>query len=482
MKRAVPRVAAFALPLAIALASCTVGPAFHRPRIDAPPAWGAEPKAGSQTYAGAIDTRWWRSFDDAELTGLVDRLGRQNLDLQIAAQRIREARAQMKAVAAAGLPQANWSGSYAYRQLSTHGIFSLAEPSPGASLNFNLYSNVLSTSWDLDLFGAIRRGVEAQRADQAAALAARRAAALAAVSDLAASYMQLRGVQAPQVILQSNIALARTNLQLVRDRFANGVAANLDVSQAAAQLASMESGLPELENAEAALINAIGLLLSEPPRALEGELKNRAPQPRLPVSVPVGLPLDLTRRRPDVLEAEARLHAATAEVGAAIAAFYPDITLAGNMGTESFAASDFFSLPAKQFSVGPTLNVPVFQGGRLIARLAFRKAAQQEAVLTWRNTVLNAWREADDALTAYAKSQSTHALTEQALLQDRAAYTAARQRYGEGATDYLNVVATQAALLSTQSALADSQTRSETTLVALYRALGGGWEYAEPGR
>ncbi|KXV36187.1 hypothetical protein AD940_00410 [Gluconobacter thailandicus] len=463
----------------LVLSACTMGPDFHRPAIDTPGVWGPEPHSNSQTYAGAIDTQWWNSFNDPELISLVARLGRQNLNLQIGLERINEARSQMKVAASAGLPQANWSGSYAYRQLSSQGIFSLAEPRPGSSMNFNLYENVLSTSWDLDLFGTIRRSVEAQRANQTATLAARRATALAAVSDLATDYMQLRGVQQQQAILKSNISLARTNLRLVQDRFKNGVATNLDVSQASAQLASMSADLPGLENSEAALINAIGLLLAEPPRALETELRSPSIQPPLPARVPVGLPADLTRRRPDVLEAEARLHAATAEVGVATAAFYPDITLAGNMGTESFSAADFFSLPAKQFSVGPTLNVPVFEGGRLISTLQFRKAAQREAILTWRRTVLNAWREVDDALTAYTKAQSTHELTEQAALQNQAAFNAARERYQQGATDYLNVVATQAALLASQSALSISQTRTETTLVALYRTLGGGWQYGE---
>ena len=463
----------------LVLSACTMGPDFHRPAIDTPGVWGPEPYSNSQTYAGAIDTQWWNSFNDPELISLVARLGRQNLNLQIGLERINEARSQMKVAASAGLPQANWSGSYAYRQLSSQGIFSLAEPRPGSSMNFNLYENVLSTSWDLDLFGTIRRSVEAQRANQTATLAARRATALAAVSDLATGYMQLRGVQQQQAILKSNITLASTNLRLVQDRFKNGVATNLDVSQASAQLASMSADLPGLENSEAALINAIGLLLAEPPRALETELRSTSIQPPLPARVPVGLPADLTRRRPDVLEAEARLHAATAEVGVATAAFYPDITLAGNMGTESFSAADFFSLPAKQFSVGPTLNVPVFEGGRLISTLQFRKAAQREAILTWRRTVLNAWREVDDALTAYTKAQSTHELTEQAVLQNQTAFNAARERYQQGATDYLNVVATQAALLASQSALSISQTRTETTLVALYRALGGGWQYAE---
>lgn len=463
----------------LVLSACTMGPNFHRPTMDAPASWGPEPASESQTYAGAVDTQWWQSFHDPELSSLVSRLGEQNLNLQIGAERISEARSQMKVAASAGLPQANWSGSYAYRQLSKQGIFSLAEPRPGSSMNFNLYENVLSTSWDLDLFGTIRRSVEAQRANETATLAARRATALAAVSDLATSYMQLRGIQQQQAILRANINLARTSLKLVQDRFTNGVATNLDVSQAAAQLASMSADLPGLENSEAALINAIGLLLAEPPRALEAELRPVSIQPPLPGSVPVGVPSDLTRRRPDVLQAEARLHAATAEVGVATAAFYPDITLAGNMGTESFSAADFFSLPAKQFSVGPTLNVPVFEGGRLISTLQFRKAAQREAVLSWRNTILNAWREVDDAMTAYAKAQSTHSLTEQSFFQNRAAFNAARERYQQGATDYLNVVATQAALLSSQSALSISQTRTETALVALYRALGGGWQYAE---
>jgi len=463
----------------LVLSACTMGPDFHRPTMNTPASWGPEPQSASQTYAGAVDTHWWQNFHDPELTSLTSRLGKQNLSLQIAAERISEARSQMRAAASAGLPQANWSGSYAYRQLSSEGIFSLAEPRPGSSMNFNLYENVLSTSWDLDLFGTIRRSVEAQRANETAMLAARRATALAAVSDLATSYMQLRGVQQQQAILKSNIALARRSLNLVKDRFANGVATTLDVSQASAQLASMNADLPGLENSEAALINAIGLLLAEPPRALEAELRPSSVQPPLPAHVPVGFPSDLTRRRPDILEAEARLHAATAEVGVATAAFYPDITLAGNMGTESFSASDFFSLLAKQFSVGPTLNIPVFEGGRLISTLQFRKAAQREAILSWHNTVLNAWREVDDAMTAYTKAQSTYNLTQQALLQNKAAFNAAHERYRQGASDYLNVVATQAALLSSQSALSISRTRTETALVALYRALGGGWQYAE---
>lgn len=464
---------------ALTTAGCTVGPDFHSPGVTAPASWGSEPASAGLTYGAAVDTQWWRRFGDPELDSLVGRLAKQNIQLQSATQRIDQARAQMHVAASAGLPQASWSGSYAYRHLSSHGIFSLAEPAPGSSFQFDFFANTLSAGWDLDLFGMVRRAVEAEHANQLAAMEARHALALATLADLATSYMQLRGVQEQIRITNTNIGLAQRNLDLVQSRFGNGVATTLDLAQARAQLATLRANLPDLQNSEAELTNAIGFLLAEPPRALEAELTTPAAQPPVPPQVPVGIPSTLAKRRPDILAAEARLHAATAQIGVATAAFYPDITLTGNMGTESLSAADFFALPARQFAAGPTLQVPVFQGGRLIYTLRLRQAQQKEAVLAYRNAVLGAWREVDDAMTAYAQARRARQETVEAFGQNRAAFSAATQRYREGASDYLNVVATQAALLSSQSALAANQTKIETTLVALYRALGGGWEYAE---
>jgi len=469
-----------ALVLVPALAGCTVGPNFKEPLIATPAHWGDEPRTASHPIAGEIDTGWWHSFHDPVLDSLVDRLGAQNLDLQTAAQRIEEARAQMHAAASAGLPQMSYAGSYAYRHLSTHGLFSLAQPAPGANFQFDFFQNTLSAGWDLDLFGTIRRAVEAQRAGEVAALEARRAAALAAVSDLATSYMQLRGVQEQARITRENVALAQRDLDLVQNRFRDGVATTLDLSQARAQLASIRAGLPDLTDREATLINAIGLLLAEPPRALAAELQVPGAQPAVPPTVPVGLPSDLARRRPDVLAAEARLHEATATVGMAQAAFYPDITLNGSMGTETLSASDFFSLPARQFAVGPTLSLPIFQGGRLVATLHLRRAQAREAALAYRKTVLGAWNDVDTAMTSYAQAQRVRENVVKEAAQDDAALRAARQRYAGGAVDYLDVVAAQGAVLASHAALAANQTRIETTLVSLYRALGGGWQFAEP--
>ncbi|WP_077805664.1 efflux transporter outer membrane subunit [Neoasaia chiangmaiensis] len=463
-----------------ALTGCAVGPDFHAPQITSPHQWGFEPQARSRLVSGPIDTQWWHSFRDPVLDSLVDRLAAQNLDLQTAGQRIDQARAQMHVAASAGLPQVSWAGNYDYRRLSTHGIFSLAQPQPNANFQFDFFSEAVSAGWDLDLFGMIRRAVEAQRAGELESLQARRAVALAAVSDLATSYMQLRGVQEQARITRANLALAQRNLALVQSRFGNGVATTLDLAQSRAQVAQIASALPDLDDREATLINAIGFLLAQPPRALETELKTPDIQPPVPPTVPVGLPSDLARRRPDVLVAEARLHQATAEVGMAQASFYPDITLTGNMGTESLSAADFFALPARQFAAGPTLNLPVFQGGRLLATLHLRKAQAKEAALAFRKTVLGAWNDVDNAMTAYTQAQRTREQTREAMTQNEAVLFAARQRYVEGAADYLNVVAAQGAVLASQSALAANQTKIETTLVGLYRALGGGWQYAEP--
>ena len=468
-----------ALSLALLLAGCTVGPNYTPPHMHAAGQWGEEPSASSSTYSGAVDISWWHSFKDAELDTLVSRLGAQNLEIQAAMARIGQARAQTQVAAAQGLPSANWAGSYGWTQQSKRGFLSLAEPAPGANLQYNYYTNIAASSWDLDLFGMVRRSVEAQRAGTASAEAARRGVALATLADLVADYMRLRGTQAQIVLTERDLKLVLHDLALVQDRKREGAATTLDIAQARARVATTEGALPPLRDAQAALINAIGLLLALPPRALERELATVAPQPGVPEGVPVGFPSQLAQRRPDILEADARLHAATARVGAAKASFYPDITLTGSIGTQSLSASDFFMPAAKYFQLGPTLNVPLFEGGRLRGMLHLRQSQQKEAALAYRQSVLNAWREVDDAMTAYAQAQDRFQRVSEAVEQNHQVLTAARQRYVAGATTFLEVDQAEAAVLSSETAKAASQTQIETILVSLYRALGGGWQFAE---
>jgi NodT family efflux transporter outer membrane factor (OMF) lipoprotein len=265
----------------------------------------------------------------------------------------------------------------------------------------------------------------------------------------------------------------------VNTRFGNGVATTLDLAQARAQRATIAATVPPLRIQEAELINAIGLLLGDAPRALEAELRRSQMLPRVPRKVPVGLPGTLIRRRPDVREAEARLHEATAQTGVAVANFYPDVTLNGAVGVESLRLSNLFSPTSTAFALGPAISIPIFEGGRLRGVLALRESQQREAAILFQKTVLRAWKEVDDALTAYREVQRRRADVAQSVTENLAALQAAKQRYSEGAIDFLNVIATQAQLLQSENDLADVDTQIAINLVNLYRALGGGWEVAD---
>ncbi len=467
------------LPL---LGGCTVGPDFHPPAVVAPSVWGREnPSVPATTSTAPIDPSWWQSFRDPELTALVGRLVQENLSLREAAERIVEGRASRRIAAAQGLPHLNEQSHLIHQRMSPSGLLSLITPAPNAPLDYDDWSNGIQASWELDLFGRVRRQVEAQTAQLQAQVEDRRAIALAAISELAQDYMQLRGIQARLAIARSTLALAERNTELVQTRFANGVATTLDLAQARGQQAGIAATVAPLEMQQAAAINAIGLLLALPPRTLEAELQTPQPVPAIPALIPIGLPGTLARRRPDVREAEAKLHAATAQTGVAVASFYPDISLTGVIGADGRMAANAFSLPARMYQVGPQISIPIFQGGQLRGQLQLRKAQQREAALDFQQVVLRAWTEVDDALTALNEAQQARKDILVSVDQNQAALDAARQRYAQGASDFLNVVSAEAALLSARNQLAGSNTELATDLVSLYRALGGGWEAAEPG-
>ena len=468
--------------LALLLCGCTVGPDFHKPVVEAPPLWGpVNQDVPSRTVSSAVDVSWWLRFRDPVLSSLVDRLVAQNLDLKTAAERIVQNRSQRQVAASQGLPTLNGQSQYTRERFSTRGLGAVLLGPPGAPLEFDIFQNGLTSSWELDLFGRVRRSVEAADANLLASVESRRALALSVLAELAQDYLQLRGTQALLAVAERNLAIATESTRLVRERFRNGVGTMLDLAQAQSQQATVAATVPPLRTQLAALTNAIGLLLGEVPRALERELSLPAPLPAVPDTVPVGLPGDLVRRRPDVREAEAQLHAATAETGVAVADFYPDITLTGLADLNGLRLRDAFSLPARAFDVGPSITIPLFQGGRLTGNLRLRESQQREAAITFQKTVLTAWQDVDNALVAYAEAQRRRAQTAEAVKQNEDALRAARQRYVQGASDFLNVVSSEQLLLQSQNNLATDDTQIATDLVALYRALGGGWEVAGPG-
>jgi NodT family efflux transporter outer membrane factor (OMF) lipoprotein len=467
--------------LGIGLSGCTVGPDYESPEMREAPRRSAlnGESVPSRTVEGAVDILWWKSFRDLQLSSLVERLVAQNLDLETAAERVIQSMAQRQVAASQGLPQIDGQSSATYNRQSPNGTLSLLVPRPGAPLDYPLFRDGLTSSWQLDLFGRVRRAVEAADAATLAAVENRHGVALAAVAELAQGYMQLRGTQNRLGIAKRNLRLAEENVELVNKRFGDGVATTLDLAQARAQQATIAATLPPLRTQEAELINVIGLLLGYAPRALEAELRRSQMVPRVPRKVPVGLPGSLVRRRPDVREAEARLHEATAQTGVAVANFYPDVTLNGAVGVESLTLTNLFSPTSTAFAVGPSVSIPIFEGGRLRGSLELRESRQREAAVLFQKTVLRAWKEVDDALTAYREAQLRRADVARSVTENQAALRVARQRYQEGAIDFLNVITAQAQLLQSENDLADSDTQIATYLVNLYRALGGGWEIVD---
>ncbi|HEY8136198.1 MAG TPA: efflux transporter outer membrane subunit [Methylocystis sp.] len=465
---------------ALALSACTVGPDFVPPPVAAPDSFGSEPRnVRSRATDAEPDPQWWRSFRDPELASLEERLAAQNLDLKTAAERVAQAGAERAIVASQGLPRVDVQSMNYYERISPNGTASLAAPAPGAPLTFSFFQQGLNASWELDLFGKVRRAVEAQDATMLAAIENRRGVALMALAELAQSYVSLRGAQTQLAIAERNLRIAEDDIRLVESRFANGVATTLDRAQARGQRESIAETLPPLRAREAQLINAIGLLLGLEPRALEAELRTGKPPPTTPRLVGVGLPATLLRRRPDLREAEARLHAAVAEIGEAEAEFYPDVNLIGDFNVQSLTLKKLFRASSTQWTLGPTITIPIFEGGRLRGNLALKESRHRETAIDFQKTLLRAWQEVDDALTAYAQAQKRRAAAARAAAQDKIALGAARQRYQEGLVDFLNVNAALAQSLRSENDLVQSDVDVASDLVRLYRALGGGWEIAE---
>ena len=494
----VKRLLAAALPLA--LGACTVGPNFEPPEWLSPVSWFAKKQepitpAPSMPVAEPIDPNWWNLFHDPILTGLERRVAGENLDVQVATVRIAESRAQLGVAGAAQFPTLNANGSYTHEKASDVGVFANSPSALGASgasgsgtggtrsthFNpFDVYQVGFDASWELDLWGKVRRSVESATASVVASNEARRATLLSSLAELARDYIQLRGTQALLRIAHDNVRTAQQNLNLTQQRAAGGVTTDLDVANAAAQLRTTAAEIPRLEQQESEQINAICLLLGQPPNALQNELAPPKPIPPVPPTVPVGLPSELARRRPDIRQAEAQLHAATADIGVAVANFYPSVTLSGSLGLQAVQPWRMFNIDARDYAVGPGVTIPIFQGGQLKATLELRKTQQQEAAIDYQKVVLGAWHDVDNALTAYQTEQARRDQLIQAVAQNQRALGLAQSRYAEGVADFLQVLTAQQNLLSTQQQLALTTTNVSANLVALYKALGGGWETQLP--
>jgi NodT family efflux transporter outer membrane factor (OMF) lipoprotein len=445
-----------------------------------------------------IDPDWWTLFQDPVLTGLERQVAAENLDVKVAGVRFAESRAQLGVAQSAQFATLNAQGSYVRQQASNNGIFAVIPSAAGASgasgaagsstggvqghglQPFDLWQGGFDASWEVDLWGGVRRSVESATASSEAASEAKRSALLSSLAEVARDYIQLRGVQTQLQIARDNVRTARQSLNLTQQRAAGGVTTDLDVANASAQLRTTLAQIPALEQQEAQFVNALSLLLGQPPNTLRDDLTAAKPVPPVPPRVPIGLPSELARRRPDIRLAEAQLHAATADIGVAQANFYPSLNLAGSFGLQSLQLHNLFDIHSKQYSVGPGLTIPIFEGGQLRSTLELREAQQQEAAINFQKTVLQAWHDVDNALTAYKAEQARRDELIQAVSDNQHALTLAQSRYQQGVADFLTVLVAESSLLAAQLQLADSTTTVSSNLVALYKALGGGWETDMP--
>lgn len=481
------------------LAGCvSVGPDFEAPDPLLPSAsfsgkpgpliLNRAPAASANHDASPVDPTWWAAFRDPVLTSLAGRVAAANLDVNSATLKLAESRAQLGVVASAALPTINADASYQRQLFSENGLVSLGKQlaPPGTSFvvpPISIYQSGFDASWELDLWGHVRRQIEAADAQVEAAENQRRDMLVSTLAELARDYIQLRGVQAQIAISNENLKITNDILQLTKTRAARGLTTQLDVENAAAQVEGIRAQLPDLESQESMEINALSLILDEPPGSLRSELARPKPVPPAPPRVPLGIASELARRRPDIRAAEAQLHAATADIGVAVAEFYPSVRLNSsnaNIGLNALDLKNLWKGSSLQYVLGPSLSIPIFDGGRLKSNLQLREIQQQEAAIGYHKTVLQAWHEVVNALVAYRTEQQRRARLKDQIDHSRRALALSRTRYDAGVIDFITVLDAARTLLQAELQYAQSTTSVSTNVVQLYKALGGGWEQTFP--
>ena len=466
--------------------------------------------------AEPIDAAWWQSFNDPILTELEKQVAFSNLDVRLATVRLQESRLQRGVTAADEFPQVNGNASYDREKVSDRGVIGLLGGSgsgssdlgtaangttgtqggiptsvtsggsggPGTHVpSFNLFQAGFDSTWEIDFWGRVRRQVESADASIDASAESRRDSMVTVLAEVARDYLQYRGEQRDLQIALDTLASDQQSLRLTQERQRGGLTTGLDVANAAAQVNITAAQIPQLRAQAAVTLNAISLLLGQTPGSLAAKLDAAQPVPPVPPAVPVGLPSDLARRRPDIRRAEAQLHAATADIGAAEADFFPKVTLSGSVGAQATQFKNVGNLGAfgaLQYSGGPSVSIPIFEGGRLKYTLDLRKAQQQEAAVQYQQVVLQAFHDVDNALTNYSAEQLRREQLARAVDQSRRALDLARQQYVQGLGTFLDVLTAQRTLFQSQQQFADSTTTVSTNLVQLYKSLGGGWETSFP--
>jgi len=465
--------AAAPLTLLALLSACApAGPDFVKPEATAPAEWSQPGEQGLEGLSADV-AEWWRVFADPTLIQLVETAQRNNNTLEIAALRVLEARAQLGVALGGRYPQAQVTAGEAT-------WVSPAENTGGSS-NFWQYGLGASVSWEIDFWGRYRRAIESADAAYLASIAAYDQARVLLTAAVADSYSVMRTLEEQLSIAQENLKIQRRSYEIAAVLYRNGADSELDMQQANTLLLATEATVPSLEASLRQALNALSTLLGEPPGSLAARLPKGTGIPSVPDKVAVGAPADMLRRRPDVRQAELLAMAQNAQIGLAEADLYPSFSLGGSIGLAaggpgSSSFGDLFSTDALAVSIGPSFVWPFFNYGRIENNVRVQDARLQQALLNYRETVLQAAREAEDAMAVFIGTRKQAAILEQTVTSAKRSNALSTLRYQEGFSDYQRVLDAQQSLFTQQQRYVSVRGENARSLVALYKALGGGWE------
>ncbi len=461
----------------LVLAGCmTVGPDFHPPEVKTPATWVDADKAASTTAESKLapdpltTVDWWTVFGDSKLNELVRDAAAQNLTVLQAEARIRASRASLTSVNAGLLPSVTGTGSYSYGASPTYVGDEPREGQPRTSLRAGL-----DAVWEMDIFGGLRRSTEAASASLQVTIENRRDTLVTLAAEVGVDYIALRSAQQLLLLAHNNLNDELHTLKITEERWKAGLASKLDYENAKSAADSTSTQIPSFELSIRNNIYALSLLLGREPGALLSELDAAGPLPKTPAQIPVGLPADLLRRRADIRAAEAQVHADTANIGAAISQYFPQFSVNGSFGFNGVAIGQLTQWASQSWSWGPSINWPIFAGGKIAAQVEQAKATLQGDMFAYRNVVLTALNEVESAQFTFSKDQERRAALRNVVDDNQQSYDLSLELYTRGQAEFINVLSAELSLSSSKNQLEQSDAAVATDLVALFKALGGGW-------
>ncbi|RMH04970.1 MAG: efflux transporter outer membrane subunit [Nitrospirae bacterium] len=467
----------------ILLTSCMVGPEYQKPAAEVPETWdnlliSDNLPPPTITEAAPPDIEWWKVFENDELTELIQQAIEHNHDVREASFRVLEARALSLAARAGLYPQLNGDGSYTRIRRSETILIAPTSGAPQGfappGANFDIWNSVLDLRWELDLWGRIRRSMQATEAEAQSVEMDRRGIVLSLISEVGQTYFRIRELDELVHIARKNLALRQESLQLLQSRADAGLASELDIQRAKVLVDESAAQIPDLLRQRAAQVHRLAVLIGKPPHAVKlapRPLRTMVVQP----VIPVGMPSELLERRPDIVQVEHSLIAAHARIGEARAFFFPSIAITGTGGFQTSEFKQWFNWSSRTMSIGPSVTIPIFQGYTNVARLKVAESRYQQLLERYHQTILAAFQEVADLLTALQTRTEQLSQLRKQVAAAQAAHDLAKLRYQKGLVNYIDVLDAQRTVLAAEQTLVQVERARLSEMIVLFKAVGGGW-------